>query len=175
MSNLNDFQSGIKSIQRGSQTMDATSKAVTITAVVMAQSMVLVSCMAGDSTVSGAFASGVLTNTTTLTLEMGYRGATTVVKWQVIEFQPLYFGARIKSLQRGETDMPDDGTSNTATIDAVVMAKSILNVSMRGTALMLAFLQASSELTDTTTITFTSDDFCVGRYATIVWEVIEFY
>ena len=175
MSNLNDFQSGIKSVQRGSQAMDAISKAVTIDAVVMAQSMVWVSSMSGDNAPSDLFASGTLTDTTHLTIEMGYRVATTIVKWQVVEFQPLYFGARIKSLQRGETVMPDDDTSNTATIDAVVMAKSILNVSMRGTALMLAFLQASSELTDTTTITFTSDEHIVGKYATIVWEVIEFY
>lgn len=79
------FGSGIKSVQRGEVTLDANPDTVTITAVVLAKSFVLITqtIAGGDST--QRFARAVLTNTTTITIAQATTDAG-VVAWQVIEF-----------------------------------------------------------------------------------------
>lgn len=96
MSTLSQFVGGspIKSIQRGSTTTTAASNTVTITSVDTAKSVVIATYMNGlasrfDGTWSIS-ASGVLTNSTTLTVHRG--NASTgpsdppTLHWQVIEF-----------------------------------------------------------------------------------------
>ena len=80
------FGSGIKSIQRGSLTLDANPDTVTITAVVMAKSFVIIdSSTAVDGTTM--LNRCVLTNTTTLTFDcVDASNRANKVSWQVIEY-----------------------------------------------------------------------------------------
>uniref|UniRef100_A0A6H1Z6P1 Tail protein n=1 Tax=viral metagenome TaxID=1070528 RepID=A0A6H1Z6P1_9ZZZZ len=80
------FGIGIKTVQRGSLTMDANPDTVTITAVVLAKSFLLVNWSAGASTnIVGTPPRAVLTNTTTITLSSIVTDAS-LVAWQVVEF-----------------------------------------------------------------------------------------
>ncbi len=78
------FGAGIKSIQRGVVTLDANPDTVTITAVVLAKSFVLISFSAAANNFSNS-PRVVLTNTTTLTFDQSNTDAS-LVAWQVIEY-----------------------------------------------------------------------------------------
>ena len=78
------FGTGIKSVQRGSLALDANPDTVTITAVVLAKSFVIIDA---STAVSGSekVPRAVLTNTTTLTFSQTTTDAS-LVSWQVVEF-----------------------------------------------------------------------------------------
>ena len=96
---MGQFGAGIKTIQQGSETLTSaggapedTTANVTVTAVVLAKSIVLVTCSGGgEHTYAGqaGSVSAQLTTTTNLQLKwtnLNANARTTVVGWQVIEF-----------------------------------------------------------------------------------------
>ena len=175
MSNLNQFQSGIKSIQRGTLALDATSKTVTITAVVVANSTIIIN--AGTAATSPIIpCMGYLTNTTTVTFTVSVANEITVA-WQVIEFQDQYFGATIKSIQRGTLTLDSATTDKTDSISAVVRAKSFLRYSETVPVQNQRYM-ALGVLTNTTTLTFSTalnQSIVDPNFTVVSWEVVEFY
>src|SRR5712691_8840745 len=112
-----------KSIQAG--TIDLTTNAsatATITAVVLANSMILYLGEKTTETAIGRYdvsnARVELTNTTTVTAYKGLANVSTIVSYVVVEFN----SGVLKSAQRGTIDM-NNVTSNTATITAVTTSK----------------------------------------------------
>jgi hypothetical protein len=81
---MSDFGIGVKSVQRGIVTLNTNPKTVTITAVVLAKSLLISSYSRVDYSKSEPRA--VLTDTTTITFDQAVTDANSLVAWQVIEF-----------------------------------------------------------------------------------------
>jgi len=78
------FGGGLKSVQRGTLTMASNPQTVTITAVDVNKSILLVTYSGGDTSPARA-PRAVLTNTTTITLDQTTTDTATRVDWQVEE------------------------------------------------------------------------------------------
>ncbi len=79
------FASGLKTVQRGTLTMDTDPDTVTILAVVVAKSFLVMST-SSSSTSAGTLPRGTITNTTTLTFNSAAGGATSQIGWEVVEY-----------------------------------------------------------------------------------------
>ena len=159
--------SNIKSIQRGSATMNALTVNVAISAVDITKSIVKIYMR--NTAVSGT---GYLTANAEITTSTNLRLAvvaiivgTEVVDWEIIEFN------NVKSLQKGTKVVST--TSEIVTITGVEPTKSVLFISWDAPmSSNMHNLSASGELTNSTTITLFQASSGVVR--TIKWQVIEF-
>ena len=85
---------------------------------------------------------------------------------------------KIKSIQRGTITIAAASLSNTATITAVVLAKSVLHLvdwSTAYTATIIGTVKPRIELTNTTTVTATREGNGGAVTTTVSYEVIESY
>jgi hypothetical protein len=173
--NLNDFRSGIKSIQRGTHTMTTTSDAVTISSVNTTHAFVIISYSAPDSSDPRCIPAAYLTNSTTLTLTNGdaFAGNLPTVAWQVIELVPQFYGAVIKSVQSGQQAMTSTSVNvplssvNTNKSFSIVTWESPTNTNAHKDAVM-------GVITGATTLNL-SQGAAGTTAATANWTVIEFY
>lgn len=156
--------SNIKSIQRGTIVMDSSTKNVTINAVDLVKSIVIIDYNNTGYTSNGICNQAVLLNATTISIT-GWTGNT--VAWQVIEFN------NVKSVQRGTASINADVSS--LTISVVNLSKSIVVV---GGLTSTNSQNASGSniavyLTTNNQLTFKRGTGIVGDN-TLAWQVIEF-
>ena len=157
--------SNVKSVQRGSILMDATTKNITISSVDLQKSVVIVNTVSAESTIDKILVSGSITSATNLRLTIGAISTTTYVYWQVIEFN------NVKTLQTGTTTLTSATT--TVNISNVNMTKSIIFSSFKSTNAQTASLGNQTAYIDsTTTIVLKDANYITGKSA--IWYVIEF-
>lgn len=159
----------IKSLQRGSHTMTATSNNITINSVDISKSIVKISIKSNSATGNErvSFVLARLANSTTLTLEIDLfsAGIMPVVEWEVIEFN------NVKSLQRGTFTF--SATSTNVTITSVDTTKSVIFFShtcqiasgFPGRSIM------SGKISNATTLNFAQVQ---ADSKSVHWQVIEF-
>ena len=87
MSGISPF-SVVKTLQRGTKVLAATSDTVTVTAVDTAKSLLLMNFECDNVAVipGDAFVRGTLTNGTTLTFTKGTATGNSTISWQLVEF-----------------------------------------------------------------------------------------
>jgi hypothetical protein len=83
-----------------------------------------------------------------------------------------YAASVIKSIQRGTVNVTSSSYANTATISAVVLAKSM--VSYLGETTVYTS-RANVVLTNTTTVTATTVTLPAGDTGNLSFEVVEYY
>ncbi len=164
-----EFSSGVV-VQRGTQVMDATTENVTISSVTLNKSFVLSSADQGGGAYSADdFTKSRLTTSTNLELTMDVAGnASTLLKWQVIEFT----GA---SVQTGEVAFTTADSSKTATITSIDTGKSLLihtQKSADGTFANIGQKMIRGVITNSTTLTFDRDN--TGQTMDLTWFLVEF-
>lgn len=165
---LNDGNSNIKRIQTGQATITTgnTNLDVTISAIDTTKSVILVSPTGSSWYVDYDIASGVITNSTTITLSRGATGGGVygcTVYWTVIEFKI------VKSLQSGSAAMPSSSTN--VTISAVNIDNCLLFCSAKNSLHTQYALTMTYNLTTTTNLYLYSS----VTSTTVAWQVIEFY
>lgn len=159
--------SNIKSIQRGTVTMNAVTKDITISAVDLSKSIVQLTVKSAGSAGADCI-TGELTSATNLKLASGTTGSgNSVVEWTVIEFN------NVKSLQSGTTTQTTT-TPVTVTISSVDLTKSILFFTFNTTTFgpTSNAMPMSGKFTNNTTLSFANYDTTGTK--TIKWQVIEF-
>jgi len=158
--------SNIKSIQRGTFTMTATSNTITISSIDITKSVVMVTITGATSAAYDASSStkGVLTNPTTLTLTRQDTTYGIVVTWVVVEFN------NVKSLQTGIKYM---SANTTVTISSVNVSKSLVFDSSdnNNTGVRSQIIDSRCDLINPTTLSFTVSSGVGYNHA---WQVIEF-
>lgn len=156
--------SNIKSIQRGTTLLNATTTNVSISAVDLTKSVVILSVESGGSGASFILAKGVLTTSTNLELDIDASGYCTVY-WQVIEF------INIKSLQSGNkiTALASDSI----TISPVNLTRSVVFHSYKTSEVdtSLTFGHVGLALTTATNISVIQYG---AKNKDIQWYVVEF-
>jgi hypothetical protein len=112
-----------------------------------------------------------------LTISIGVQNtnSTQVVKWQVVEFQSQYWGAQIKSIQAGLLTTTVNETVHTASVSAVVMAKSVLYMSQHNSEFASTNLLCNGELTDVDELTFTQGASHPSYTTNVAWQLVEYY
>lgn len=169
-----EMPSLVKSVQRGTIALNATSVTATIVAVNLSNALVFASYqdLGGVNAADRNAVRVELTNTTTVTAFYGaVSGNSANVSWEVIEFMPGLF----RSIQRG-TATTGAGTTTTATITAVNMAKTFVhNLGFTSTSTTLLNLGATSSrwvVTNATTLTFDTGG---ATDATAGFQSVEFF
>jgi len=166
----------IKSIQRGSYTINSlSSTTITISSVDLNSSIVIFSnrFISGANAAYGIAVYAALINSTTLEIGRGGSSSKQQVEWQVIEFN------NVKSVQRGTVTMTAPSSSATVstsvTISAVDLSKSICLVSFKTSsggftsdAFITIQFNSSTELSLSTYATYSDTT------QTAYWQVIEF-
>lgn len=159
--------SNIKSVQRGSVTIDSTSSIdINVSTVDVSKSILIVHFRNGWQYTNAVALMGTIINSTTIRLSTGSTTYNLVAKWQLIEFK------NIKSLQSGILSS-STGSAVTATISSVALEKSFVIGSWKTTESSMDTTKSMTynlELTNATTVTYTP--YNVG---TCTWFVVEFY
>lgn len=171
---LNDGESNIKSIQRGttSFTAAATTKDITISQVDISKSIVRVSMVvtAQDQTPHTQKTIGCgarLTTSTNLNLAKLVGGKDITVSWEVIEFN------NVKTIQRGILDSSQNFTF-TVSITAVDLNKSLLFTNSKAYNSYVVYSEKptyTERFSSSTQLEFKQDGIGASE---IYWEVIQF-
>lgn len=163
---LNDGGSNIKSIQRGSVNVNATTVNVAISSVDPTKAIVMLA-VAGRSSGNSNYnlVSGAITSPTNIAFYIGASGSSTTVDWVVIEFN------NVKSFQSGNkvTTLATDSV----TISNVNMEKSILFYSFSSSDSSATFSNATVSVSLSTGTNIAISQFNAVNKS-IQWQVIEF-
>lgn len=161
----------IKSVQRGSTTVTATTTNVTITSVDLTKSIVKISFRcASDSVADRSFVTAALTSSTNLRLQVDATptGVTPLVQWEVVEFN------NVKSKQSGNLSFTAS-TEQSISITSIDTSKSIIFASFRQTAAATGtgYGCNSFRIIDSTNIGVQRTNAIAGTTVT-EWQVIGF-
>ncbi len=165
----------VASVQYGSISLATTvlSGTATITSVDTTKSVVMFLGFNNDDNSGAAHPYLVLTNATTVTATRKYgTGSNIVVKFIVITFTALN-----QNVQSGVISIPGTNLTATATVTAVVVAKSMLvfgGYSMETSLADTDINRPMMTLTNTTTITATRNSGAGGGITYIAWALAEF-
>lgn len=165
--------SNIKSIQRGSATINATNSVdVAITSINLTQSILNFGCSKASGNVAPVTVAvmGKLTNSTNINFSTDSNAVAITVYWEVIEFN------NVKSVQRGDLTINADNTDIAVTINSVNISKSMAITSCKtgySTATAIGVVCAA-QLTSATNLNVRGA-YPSGYAVTAHWQVIEFY
>lgn len=162
---VDELPSNIKSIQRGSTTVNATTVNVTISAIDLTKSVVMLSIYGRNNQNANVLAvAGALTTATNIAFYVNTAALNySVVEWTVIEFN------NVKSVQRGSNTT--NVMASTFSISSVNPLKSILFASHTTADIYTNGTYPSIALTNATTISVAQNN---SNSLNIRWQVIEF-